>query len=203
MTGLLPSDTVKNPKLNTNTTSSARSHPAGDPQSSFNSFKSVNAIQMCFKSNTCDKKDQLQVDTLTVSKNETLTLKEPKETLEDEFADLHLNRPVLEVLAHVPMYDALLDKYIELKVGLLEETGDVLGLADGTKSYPVGIVINVEVHVGKLKLFEDFYVVDMEREPTCPLLVGRGFLATANVVIDYKKAKMAVGEGLTRSIFGV
>ncbi|GJS12667.1 MAK10-like protein [Tanacetum coccineum] len=67
----------------------------------------------------------------------------------------------------------------------------------------MGIVRNVEVHVGKLKLFEDFHVVDMEREPTCPLLVGRGFLATANAVIDCKKAKIAVGEGLTRSIFRV
>ncbi|GJR41355.1 hypothetical protein Tco_1217039 [Tanacetum coccineum] len=43
----------------------------------------------------------------------------------------------------------------------------------------------------------------MEKDPTCPLLVGRGFLATASVVIDYKKAKIAVGEGITRSIFGV
>ncbi|GJY66319.1 hypothetical protein Tco_0468557 [Tanacetum coccineum] len=205
MTGLLLSDMVKNPKLNTNPTSSTRSHLAGDPQSSSNSFQLVNAIQTCFNSNTCDKKDQFQVNTLTVSENETPTPKEPKKTLEDEFADLHLNRPVLEVLAHVPMYDALLDKYIvslelgenvfeyiqsiapekmkdpglfilpcrlgdskpfdtlanlgscvnllplklfkELKVGLLEETNDVLGLADGTKSYPVGIVRNVEVHV--------------------------------------------------------
>ncbi|GJY25757.1 reverse transcriptase domain-containing protein [Tanacetum coccineum] len=198
MTRLLPSDTVKNPKLNTNPTSSARSHPARDPQSSSNSFKSVNTIQTCFKSNTYDKKDQLQVDTLTVSENETPTLKEPKETLEDEFADLHLNRPVLEVLAHVLMYDALLDKYIvSLELGkngseyIQKEIDDVLGLADGTKSYPIGIVRNVEVHVGKLKLFEDFHVVDMEREPTCPLLVGRGFLATANAVIDCKKAKIA------------
>ncbi|GKA18408.1 hypothetical protein Tco_0698323 [Tanacetum coccineum] len=45
--------------------------------------------------------------------------------------------------------------------------------------------------------------VDMEREPTFPLLVGRGFLATANAVIDCKKAKITVGEGLTISIFGV
>ncbi|GJR49260.1 hypothetical protein Tco_1399781 [Tanacetum coccineum] len=167
--GVTPSDTVKNPKLNTNPTSSARSHPARDPQSSSNSFKSVNDIQTCFKSNTCDKKDQFQVNTLMV----------------------------LEVLAHVPMYDALLDKYIvslevgengseyiqsiapekmkdlglfilpcrlgdskpfdtladlgscvnllllklfkDLKVGLLEETNDVLGLANGTKSYPMGL----------------------------------------------------------------
>ncbi|GKE79466.1 MAK10-like protein [Tanacetum coccineum] len=63
-----------------------------------------------------------------------------------------------------------------LKIGLLEETEDVLGLADRTKSYPVGIVKNVEVHVGKLKLVEDFHVVDMDKDPTCPLLVGRGFL---------------------------
>ncbi|GKB98100.1 DNA-directed DNA polymerase [Tanacetum coccineum] len=223
MTRLLPSDTVKNPKLNTNSTSSARSHPAGDPQSSSNSFKSVNAIQTCSKSKTCDKKDQLQVNTLMV-------------------------------LAHVPMYDALLDKYIvslelgenrseyiqsiapkkmkdsglfilpcrlgdskpfdtladlvscnnllplkhfkELKVGLLKETDNVPGLADGTKLYPIGIVRNVEVHVEKLKKFKDFHVVDMEREPTCPLLVGRGFLTTVNSVIDCKKAKIAVGEDL-------
>ncbi|GJT85059.1 DNA-directed DNA polymerase [Tanacetum coccineum] len=255
------SDTVKNPKLNTNLTSSTRSHPAGDPQSSSNSFKSVNVIQTCFNSNTCNKKDQFQVNTLTVSENETPTLKEPQKTLEDEFADLHLNRSVLEVLVHVLMYDALLDKYIaslelgenrseyiqriapekmkypglfilpcrlgdfkpfdtiadlgscvnllplklfkELKVGLLEESDDVLGLAEGTKSYPVGIVRNVKVHVGKLKLFEDFHVVDMKREPTCPLLVGRGFLATSNAIIDCKKAKITVGERLTRSIFGV
>ncbi|GJW09629.1 retrovirus-related pol polyprotein from transposon TNT 1-94 [Tanacetum coccineum] len=38
---------------------------------------------------------------------------EPKPTLEDEFQDLHLNLPVLEVLAHAPIYNALLDKYVE------------------------------------------------------------------------------------------
>ncbi|GJV31589.1 hypothetical protein Tco_1391989 [Tanacetum coccineum] len=75
-------------------------------------FKSVNAIQTCFKSATCDKKDQLQINTLRVNESETPTLKEPEKTLEDEFVDLHLNLPVLELLAHVLMYDALLDKYI-------------------------------------------------------------------------------------------
>ncbi|GJS55419.1 MAK10-like protein [Tanacetum coccineum] len=165
---------------------------------------------------------------------ETPKSKEPEKALENKFKDLHLNLPILEVEAHVPIYEALLDKYIEslelgknrsiftqgempekmkdpglfilpyrlgdskpfdtladlescmnliplnifkmLKIGLLEETEDVLGLADRTKSYPVGIVKNVEVHVGKLKLVEDFHVVDMDKDPTCPLLVGRGFL---------------------------
>ncbi|GKE70900.1 MAK10-like protein [Tanacetum coccineum] len=163
------------------------------------------------------------------------------------------------VLAHAPMYDAILDTYVEslelgknrsafiqgimlekmkdlrlftlpyslgdskpfdtladlgscvnliplylfkkLKIGLLEETGHVFRLADRTKSYPVGIVKDVEVHIGSLKLLDDLYVIDIDKDPATPLLVGTGFLATANAVIDSKKAKMAVEEGVTRPIF--
>ncbi|GKB42774.1 MAK10-like protein [Tanacetum coccineum] len=142
---------------------------------------------------------------------------EPEQTLEDEFKDLHLNLPVLEVLAHAPLYNVILDKYVEslelgdskpfdtladlgscvniillylfkrLKIGLLEETDHVFGLADGTKSYPVGIVRDVEVHIGRLKLLNDFYVIDMKKDLETPLRVGRGFLATANAVIDCKR----------------
>ncbi|GJX94474.1 hypothetical protein Tco_0349060 [Tanacetum coccineum] len=43
----------------------------------------------------------------------------------------------------------------------------------------------------------------MEKDLTIPLLVGRGFLATVSAVKDCKKAKIAVGEGITRLIFGV
>ncbi|GJV32483.1 retrovirus-related pol polyprotein from transposon TNT 1-94 [Tanacetum coccineum] len=222
MTGALPSDTIEKPKLNVNSTtlvSFARSYPIEDPQ------------------------------------------KEPGKALEDEFKDLHLNLPVLEVLAHASMYKAILDKYVKslklgknrsafiqsempkkikdlglfilpcrlgdskpfdtladlgsfvnliplypfktLKLGLLEETKNVLGLADETKSYPVEFVRNVEVYLRKIKLFEDFYVIDMEKDPTCPLLIGRGFLATVSAVINYKKSKIAVGKGITRSVFGV
>ncbi|GJS34183.1 hypothetical protein Tco_0532565 [Tanacetum coccineum] len=66
--------------------------------------------------------------------------------------------------------------FIELKVGLLEETDNVLELADRAKTW---------------------------KRTNVPLLVGRGFLATANAVIDCKKAKITVGERLTRLIFGV
>ncbi|GJW17124.1 MAK10-like protein [Tanacetum coccineum] len=179
--------------------------------------------------------------------------KEPERTLEDEFKDLHFNLSVLEVLAHAPIYNAILDKYMKslelgkngsafiqgempkkikdpglftlpcrlgnsepfdtlsdlgacvniiplylfkkLNIGLLEETNHVFGLADGTKSYPIGIVRDVEVHIGRLKLSTDFYVIDMKNDPETPLLVGRGFLATANAVIDCRKAKITAGEG--------
>nr|GEX02782.1 hypothetical protein [Tanacetum cinerariifolium] len=89
----------------------------------------------------------------------------------------------------------------KLKIGLLEATDHVFGLADGTKSYPVGIVKTIEVHIGKLKLLEDFYVIDMEKDLATPFLVGRGFLATANAEMGCRKAKIAVREGVARSIF--
>ncbi|GKE63215.1 hypothetical protein Tco_1513582, partial [Tanacetum coccineum] len=59
------------------------------------------------------------------------------------------------------------------------------------------------VHIGRVKLLDDFYVIEMDKDPATPLLVGRGFLATANAVIYYKIAMIAVGEGVTRSIFRV
>ncbi|GJT65171.1 hypothetical protein Tco_1016651 [Tanacetum coccineum] len=115
MMGSLPNDMVKNPKLNVNPTSSvlaARSYPMEDPQSSSCPLNSIKAIKTCFKPTKDFQKDQLQVKTPTVNKIGTPKPKEPEKTLEDEFKDLHLKLPVLEVLAHALIYNALLDKYI-------------------------------------------------------------------------------------------
>ncbi|GKE19674.1 MAK10-like protein [Tanacetum coccineum] len=98
----------------------------------------------------------------------------------------------------IPLY-----LFKKLKIGLLEETNHVYRLSDGTKSYPVEILKNVEVHMGRLKLIDDFYVIDMDKDPATSLLIGKGFLDTNNAVIDCKKAKIAMGEGITRSIFRV
>ncbi|GJZ67539.1 retrotransposon protein, putative, ty3-gypsy subclass [Tanacetum coccineum] len=98
----------------------------------------------------------------------------------------------------IPLY-----LFKKLNIELLEQTDHIFGFADGTKSYPVRIVKDVEVRIGKLKLLNDFYIIDIKKDPETPLLVGRGFLATANAVIDCGKAKIAIGEGITRSVFGV
>nr|GEX94625.1 MAK10-like protein [Tanacetum cinerariifolium] len=97
----------------------------------------------------------------------------------------------------------LLYLFKKLNIGLLEETDHIFGLADGTKSYPVEIVKDIMVHIGKLRLLNDFYMLDMKKNPETPLLVGKGFLATANIVIDCRMAEIAVGEEITRSIFSV
>nr|GEV98909.1 hypothetical protein [Tanacetum cinerariifolium] len=256
-TGALPSDTVKNPKLNTSPVLSARSYLTIDPQCSSHPSSSINVIKAHFKEMNIFQ-TRLQLPEVKIKPQ---TPKDPTPALEDEFQDLHLNLPVLEVLAHAPIYNFILDKYVEslelgkngstfvqgeaptkmedpglftlpcrlgdskpfdtladlgscvniislylfrkLNFGLLEETDHIFGLADGTKSHPVGIVKNVEVHIGKLKLLNDFYGIEMKKDHETPLLVGRGFLATASVVIDCRMTKIAVVEEITRSVFKV
>ncbi|GJZ68232.1 MAK10-like protein [Tanacetum coccineum] len=258
--GALPSDKVKNPKLNVNTTTSvlsARPYLIVDLQCSSHPSTLINAIKTCSKEANISQTSQLQPEI----GSETQQPEESKPNLEDEFQDLYLNLPVLKVLAHAPIYNTILDKYVEslelgkngsafiqgevsakmedpglftlpcrlggskpfdaltdlgscvniiplylfkkLNIELLEETDHSFGLADETKSYPVRIVKDVEVHIGKQKLLNDFYVIDIKKDPETPLLIGRGFLATINAVIDCRMAKIAEGEGITKSVFGV
>ncbi|GJW77423.1 MAK10-like protein [Tanacetum coccineum] len=108
----------------------------------------------------------------------------------------HWDSKPFDTLADIGSCVNIIPLYLfkKLNIELLEETDHIFGLADGTKSYPVGIVKDVEVHIGKLKLLNDFYVIDMKKDPETPLLLGRGFLATANAVTDFRMAKIAVGE---------
>nr|GEY48564.1 MAK10-like protein [Tanacetum cinerariifolium] len=116
--------------------------------------------------------------------------------------ELRGNLKPFDTLANLRSCVNIIPLYLfkKLNIRLLEETNHIFGLAGGTKSYPVGIVYDVEVHTGKLKLLNDFYVIDMKKYPKTHLLVGRGFLAIANAVIDCRKAKIMVGEGITRDV---
>ncbi|GKA16967.1 hypothetical protein Tco_0696804 [Tanacetum coccineum] len=185
MAGALPNDTVKNLKLNVNSTSpvlSTHSYPTVDPQCSSHPSTSINAVKTCSTKTNHSQKSQLQKG-MAIGTQQTEV---PEQTLEDEFRDLHLNLSILKVLAHAPMYNAILKKYVEslelgknrlgdskpfdtladlgaciniillylftkLNIKLLEESDHVFGLADGTKSYPIRIVKDVEVHIERLK----------------------------------------------------
>ncbi|GKA78447.1 hypothetical protein Tco_0784984 [Tanacetum coccineum] len=109
ITGTLPSDTVKNLKLGTTPVLSDRSYPTIDPQCSSHPSNSINAIKTHFKEATISQTSLRQPEI----ENKPSQPEEPELTLEDEFQDLHLNLPVLEVLAHVPIYNAILDKYVK------------------------------------------------------------------------------------------
>ncbi|GJT72724.1 MAK10-like protein [Tanacetum coccineum] len=192
LAGSLPSNMVKNPKLNINSTTpvlSTRSYPIVDPQCSSYPSTSINAIKTCSTEANISQTSQLQTWM-------GIGMQQPdghEPTIEDEFQDLHLNLPMegpglftlscrlgdsnpFDTLADLGSCVNIILLYLfkKLNIGLLEETDHIFRLADGTKSYPVGIVKDVEVHLGKLKLLNDFYTV-----------------------------KIAVGEGITRSVFGV
>nr|GEV59477.1 zinc finger, CCHC-type [Tanacetum cinerariifolium] len=82
--GALPSDRVKNLKLNVNSTSSvlsARSYPTVDPQCSSYPSTSINAVKTCFEEASHSQTSQPQA-WMRIGTQQT---KEPKPTLEDEF----------------------------------------------------------------------------------------------------------------------
>ncbi|GJR81522.1 MAK10-like protein [Tanacetum coccineum] len=174
MTRVLPSDTVKNPKLSDNSSS-----PVLSPCSYPTSLKLGKNGSVFIQGEMPKKMKDPGLFTLPCRLGDS----EPFDTLADLRSCVNL----------IPLY--LLKR---LKIGLLEETDHVFGLADGTKSYLIGIVKNVEVHIVRLKHLEYFYVIDMKKDPKTPLLVGSRFLAIDSAVIDCRKAKIVVGEGITR-----
>nr|GEX02107.1 MAK10-like protein [Tanacetum cinerariifolium] len=215
--GTLLSDAVKNPKLGTHPVSSARSYLVIDPQCSSHLSTSINDIKAHFNDALIEpqQKEEPEQPLMTNLNIFILTYRlafVQGETLvkigDPELFTLPCrlwDSEPLETLANLGSCVNIIPLYLikKLNIGLLEETDHIFGLADGTKSYPVGIVKDVVVHIGKLKVLNDFYILDMKKDPETPLLVGRGLLAIANVVIDCRMAKIAVGEGITRSIFSV
>nr|GEV00079.1 hypothetical protein [Tanacetum cinerariifolium] len=107
--GALPSDMVKNLKLNTSLVFSVHSYLTIDPQFSSHPSTSINVVKTCSKEASHSQTSLLQTGTY-IGREQT---KEPESTLEDEFQDLHLNILVLEVLAHASIYNIMLDKYMK------------------------------------------------------------------------------------------
>nr|GEU51960.1 retrotransposon Orf1 [Tanacetum cinerariifolium] len=94
MTRALPSDTVKNPKLNVNSTSSvlsARSYPMKGPQCSSHIYSLINAITMCSKQPNKFHDDQSQ-DHDTIAK-ECKTSKEEGKEKKGDAENINTNPP--------------------------------------------------------------------------------------------------------------
>ncbi|XP_058003777.1 uncharacterized protein LOC131180166 [Hevea brasiliensis] len=74
----------------------------------------------------------------------------------------------------------------KLKVGDLKPTTISLQLADKSIKYPIGILENVPLKVGKFFIPVDFMVLEMEEDNHIPIILRRPFLATAGAIIDVK-----------------
>jgi len=80
-------------------------------------------------------------------------------------------------------------------IGELKPTRMTLQLADRSIIYPVRILEDIPIKVGKIYILADFVVVDIEEDSEIPILLGRSFLATAGGVIDVKNGKIAFHVG--------
>nr|GFC34697.1 reverse transcriptase domain-containing protein [Tanacetum cinerariifolium] len=83
------------------------------------------------------------------------------------------------------------------KLGLLEpiSTRMTLELANRAICTPAGIARDVFVLVGKFTFMVDFVIVDYERDPRFPLVLGRPFLRTARALIDVHGEEMFLHDG--------
>ncbi|XP_058010464.1 uncharacterized protein LOC110663640 [Hevea brasiliensis] len=83
----------------------------------------------------------------------------------------------------------------KLKVGELKPTTISLQLADRSIKYPVEILENVPLKVGKFFITVDFVVLEMEEDIHIPIILGRSFLAIAAAIIDVKNSRLILKVG--------
>ncbi|GJR16833.1 reverse transcriptase domain-containing protein [Tanacetum coccineum] len=93
--------------------------------------------------------------------------------------------------------------YAKLSLKTLKLTKMSVRLADRSFQYPVEIVENMLVEVGKFTFLTDFVILEMEEDIKVPLILGRPFLHTADAVIRVKQNQLNLGVGTERMIFNI
>ena len=72
----------------------------------------------------------------------------------------------------------------KLGLGEVKSTTVSLQLADRSVKYPLGVIEDVLVKMGKFIFPVDFIVLDMKKDREVPLILGKPFLATGRALID-------------------
>ncbi|XP_057990625.1 uncharacterized protein LOC131173001 [Hevea brasiliensis] len=83
----------------------------------------------------------------------------------------------------------------KLEVGELKPTTISLQLVDRSVKYPVRIIENTPIKVGKFFIPVDFVVLEMEENVQIPIILGRPFLAIAGAIIDVKNERLTLKVG--------
>nr|GFB07892.1 reverse transcriptase domain-containing protein [Tanacetum cinerariifolium] len=93
--------------------------------------------------------------------------------------------------------------YVKLSLKTLKPTKMSVRLANRSFQYPIGIAENMPVKVGKFTFHADFDILEMKEDRKVPLILGRPFLHTADVVIRVKQKQLNLGVGTERMIFNI
>ncbi|PIN03721.1 DNA-directed DNA polymerase [Handroanthus impetiginosus] len=77
--------------------------------------------------------------------------------------------------------------YRTLGLGEAKPTSITLQLADRLLTYPNGVIEDIRIKVDKVIFPADFVVLDMEVDSEMPIILGRPFLATAELQLMFKR----------------
>ncbi|KAJ9162845.1 hypothetical protein P3X46_022587 [Hevea brasiliensis] len=98
--------------------------------------------------------------------------------------DKKIDKALCDLRASVSLMPLSICK--KLEIGELKPTTISLQLADRSVKYPIGILENIPIKVGKVFIPVDFIVLEMEEDVKIPIILGRPFMATAGAIIDVK-----------------
>ncbi|XP_056688586.1 uncharacterized protein [Spinacia oleracea] len=82
--------------------------------------------------------------------------------------------------------------YKKLNMGELKCTTITLQMDDHSIKYPLGVLEDVPVRVGKFYILVDFVVLDIAEDNQISIILGRLFLHTTGEIIDVKKGKLTL-----------
>ncbi|XP_021682985.2 uncharacterized protein LOC110666704 [Hevea brasiliensis] len=106
---------------------------------------------------------------------------------------LNIDRAICDIGASVSLMPLL--KCEKLKLGELKPTTISLQLVDRSIKYPIVIIENIQLKVGKFFIPVDFMVIDMEENVKIQIILGRHFLVTIGANIDMKNGRLTFNVG--------
>lgn len=99
-----------------------------------------------------------------------------------------IDKALIDLRASVSLMPLVVCKRINQ--GEPQPTRISLQLANRSMKFPIGILMDVPVKIGKIFIPTDFVVIDMMEDEEILILLGRPFLSTAGAIIDVKRGKM-------------
>ncbi|XP_019177611.1 PREDICTED: uncharacterized protein LOC109172843 [Ipomoea nil] len=91
----------------------------------------------------------------------------------------------------------------KLVIAGMKPTTISLQLADRSVKYPLGVVDDILVKVGKFYFLVDFLILDMGSDTDTSLIFGRPFLLTGGVIIDMPLGKLIFRVGREKEEFSI
>ncbi|XP_019175842.1 PREDICTED: uncharacterized protein LOC109171164 [Ipomoea nil] len=115
----------------------------------------------------------------------------------EEFATVHLNEECVSINL-MP-----LTLFKKLEIAEMKSTTISLQLVDRSVKYPLGVVEDILVKVGKFYFPANFLILDMGSDTDASLILGRPFLLTGGVLIDMPLGKLICSVGTEKDEFSI